>query len=163
MNKELEKTLRNAHEIKSEQYRVRIYVKNDVPYFCAADIAKVGGIKTPTKWIQSAIARNPRFQYVRILYPVMTVGGVRRFNLVFVTAEEGIRIMNSLPLFLETKRWMVEKVFAFKPDPNVRYYKEADRDIHKGCGDSPYEKQIDSIIMELLEMKRSIQNEKKSV
>lgn len=163
MNKELEKTLRNAHEIKSEQYRVRVYVKSGVPYFCASDIAKVGGIKTPTKWIQSAIARNPNFQYVRILYPVMTVGGVRRFNLVFVTVEEGIRIMNSLPLFLETKRWMVEKVFAFKPDPNVRYYKEADRDIHKGCGESSYEKQIDSIIMELLEMKRSILNEKKSV
>ena len=163
MNKELEKTLRNAHEIKSEQYRVRVYVKNGVPYFCAADIAKVGDIKTPTKWVQSAIARNPRFQYVRILYPVMTVGGVRRFNLVFVTAEEGIRIMNSLPLFLETKRWMVEKVFAFKPDPNVRYYKEDDMDIRKGCGENSYEKQIDSIIIELLEMKRSIQNEKKSV
>nr|DAU07563.1 MAG TPA: hypothetical protein [Caudoviricetes sp.] len=46
---------------------------------------------------------------------------------------------------------------------NVRYYKEADRDVRKGCGENPYEKQIDSIIMDLLEMKRSIQNEKKSV
>ena len=159
MNKELEKTLRNAHEIKSEQYRVRVYVKNGVPYFCAADIAKVGGIKTPTKWIQSAIARNPNFQYVRILYPVMTVGGVRRFNLVFVTAEEGIRIMNSLPLFLETKRWMVEKVFAFKPDPNVKYYNEPCGSARKGRCESAYEKQIDSIIMELLEMKRKIRGE----
>ena len=159
MNKELEKTLRNAHEIKSEQYRVRIYVKNGVPYFCASDIAKAGGIKTPTKWIQSAIAKNPQFQYVRILYPVMTVGGVRRFNLVFVTAEEGIRIMNSLPLFLETKRWMVEKVFTFKPDPNAKYYNEPNRSTPKGCRESPYEKQIDSIIMELLEMKRKIRAE----
>ncbi len=159
MNKELEKTLRNAHEIKSEQYRVRVYVKGGVPYFCASDIAKVGGIKTPTKWIQSAIARNPNFRYVRILYPVMTVGGVRRFNLVFVTAEEGIRIMNSLPLFLETKRWMVEKVFSFKPDPSAKYYKEPDADTRKGRDESLYEKQIDSIIMELLEMKRKIRAE----
>lgn len=69
----------------------------------------------------------------------------------------------SLSLFLETKRWMVEKVFSFKPDPSAKYYKETYADTRKGRGESLYERQIDSIIIELLEMKRSIRDEKKTV
>lgn len=158
MNKEPEKTLKNAYEVKSEQHKVRIYVKNGVPYFCAADIAKVGGIKTPTKWVQSSIARTPRFQYVRILYPVMTTGGVRRFNLVFVTAEEGVRILRCMPRFLEVNRWMVEKVFSFHPNPNERCCGGSDKGSHPK-DEFSYEKKIDAIIMELLEMKCKIRSE----
>lgn len=162
MNKELEKTLRNAYEIKNDPYRVRIYVKNNVPYFCAADIAKAGGIKAPTKWVRSIIARNPHFQYVRILYPVMSLGGVRRFNMVFVTAEDGIRMANNLPVLFDTKRWLTEKVFSFQPDPNRKYYNDPTDKVQDLRDESDYERQIDAIIMELLEMKRKIRTERRT-
>lgn len=171
MNKELEKTLKYAHEVKKDNYKIRIYVKNGVPLFSIADIAKASGIKTPTNWVRRSIATEPRIRCTRILWPKETTSGIRRFNIMFVTADEAKRVMRFLPIFGETRRWILEDVLTFgKPGltiPQEPKFTQAFADTRAAHPhpelDSIYADRIDSLIFELLEIKRQIKLDKKCV
>lgn len=169
MNKELEKTLRYAHEVKRGNDKIRIYMKNGIPFFAIADIVKASGIKTPTNWVRRSIANEPYIKCTRILYPKETIGGIKRFNVLFVTAEEAKRVMRCLPIFGETRKWLLEEVLTFGqptcshgtksvPAAQKRNFPSQYPGLNEIYGD-----RIDALIVDLLEIRNQLRGNEKFV
>ena len=158
------KTIGNAYEMRNEPYRVRIYMEKEVAYFSAADIAMACGTSAPYGWIRKlSFAKNPVIKCVKIKYPVMKKNGVISSYIAdFVTADDAKRIIRNFPVWEEMKNWLLNDVLTFAPPKNPAIVSgvEVSAPDH-GKENADYEKRIDEIIMELLEIKRSIKMKNK--
>lgn len=151
----------NALEISSKAHTVRMLVHGDKIFFSATDILKACGVKAPTKWIERNANDRPDIVTQRFDYPIKTAHGYRKIKMIFVSGGVGKRLVKFTACPDETKQWLMEEVFAYratKASDNAG----ADDDFHKEAmvpvppKKDELNRRIDSILLELLEIKRYI-------
>ena len=165
MSQTTRKIFNNAYEMRNGPYRVRICMELGVMYFAAVDIAMVCGTSEPYSWVRklSNFAR-PSIKCVKLKYPVLTKSGIiRRCNADFVNVDDAKRITQCFPVHEEMKNWLLNDVLTFTPSksPALISSVESVNTPNENEESIDYEKQIDEIIMELLEIKRSIKMKNK--
>lgn len=168
----------NAVEIKSRVYTVRAMKYGEKTLFSANDILSACGIKAAGKWMERNAKHRPDVTTMKLPYPVRAGNSYRRVEMIFVTAAVGKRLVKITACPAETKKWLMEEVFAYKPDDDEygnalgrkrEQREELDEEIgrsenvrkwkaHEYPEMSPEElsKRIDSILIELLEIRRCV-------
>ena len=152
----------NALEIVSRAHTVRLLVKDDVMFFSATDILAACGVKAPTKWIERNARSRPEISVARVDYPGKTPKGYRNVRMLFVTGEVGEAMVKATPCLDETKRWLMEEVLVYrvggrKQEPEIEKpasFEQKAKDISS---------RIDSILLELLDIKAEFMREKNIV
>ena len=171
----------NAVEIRSRAYAVRAMKYGDKTLFGANDVLSACGIKAPGKWMERNAKHRPDITTARLPYPVRAGNSYRRVEMIFVTAAAGKRLVKLTACPPDTKKWLLEEVFTYRanddghedPTEEASEY-EKDR-ISKGVFKkqntseymdiSPEElsKRIDSILVELLEIRRCVSSGRTAV
>ncbi|MGN9098501.1 hypothetical protein [Flintibacter porci] len=168
----------NAVEIKSRVYTVRAMKYGDKTLFGANDILSACGIKAPGKWMERNAKHRPDVTTIRLPYPVRAGNSYRRVEMIFVTAAVGKRLVKITACPVETKKWLMEEVFTYKPDDDgyedLFDTEKAQRDEwgegagrrqepgmrpipgYLDIGPEELSKRIDSILVELLEIRRCV-------
>lgn len=168
----------NAVEIKSRVYTVRAMKYGDKTLFGANDILSACGIKAPGKWMERNAKHRPDVTTIRLPYPVRAGNSYRRIEMIFVTAAVGKRLVKITACPTETKKWLMEEVFTYKPDgdgyEDLLDMENAKRDErgegagrrkepgmrpipgYLDIGPEELSKRIDSILVELLEIRRCV-------
>jgi len=162
-----------ALEIRSKAHCIRAMEENGEMFFVASDIAEACGIKAGSKWVQRAMVNRRDLFTVSLDYPLMTTRGRQKRKLVFVNAQSGQNIVDSLPCKDETKAWLEKEVFSIRPEPLKEKHEEdrgdkpaktnlSDVDDMKrttqesGTPSDELNQRIDRILLELLEIKRCV-------
>lgn len=104
----------NALEIKSKAHVVRVLKSGDKTLFSAVDILTACGVKAPTKWLERNAAHRADMVLTRLNYPIKTVKGYCRRDVVFVTGAVGKKIVKATGCTDETKKWLLEEVLTYK-------------------------------------------------
>lgn len=172
-------------EIRSKSHCVRAMEENGEMMFVASDIAEACGIKAGSKWVQRAMVNRRDLFMISLDYPLKTARGRQKRKLVFVNAQSGQNIVDSLPCKDETKAWLKKEVFAIRPEMPKKKDEEqpkkmdkeepkkkddeapagmqipsvddAKRAVRESEGNSDeLSQRIDKILLELLEIKRCV-------
>ena len=150
----------NALEISSTAHTIRVLVHGDKTYFSAVDILKACGIKAPTKWMERNTSDRPDIVTSKLEYPVKTTQGYRRVKLNFVTGGVGKRLVKYTTCPEETKKWLLEEVLTYRATKAGRASQEDESIAEKKKAPAQKKedisRRIDSILLELLEIKRSL-------
>ena len=150
----------NALEISSTAHTIRMLAHGDKMYFSAVDILKACGIKAPTKWMERNTSDRPDIVTAKFEYPVKTTQGYRRVKLNFVTGGVGKRLVKYTTCPEETKKWLLEEVLTYHATKAGRALQEDETVAEKKKAPAQMEEdissKIDSILLELLEIKRSL-------
>lgn len=175
----------NAVEIKSRVYTVRAMKYGDKTLFSANDILTACGIKAPGKWMERNAKHRPDITTARLPYPVRAGNSYRRVEMIFVTSAAGKRLVKLTACPAETKKWLMEEVFAYKPDDDgyenmfdgekakrggweedsgrrEEYGKRPLPEYHD-IGPEELSKRIDSVLVELLEIRRCVSSGRTAV
>ena len=149
----------NALEISSTAHTIRTLIHGDKALFSAVDILKACGIKAPTKWMERNTSDRPDIVKAKFEYPVKTTQGYRRVKLNFVTGGVGKRLVKYTTCPEETKKWLLEEVLTYRATKTTGRASQEEEPV-TGKKEAPAQKteeisrRIDSILLELLEIKR---------
>ena len=147
--------------IKSNSYSVRAIAFEGKAYFSLKDILEVCGCAWPTKWVMKARDTHPNeIQMKKLIYPLMTKGGLRRYEMWFADGENASKAIETLNCSDDKKKWLREEVFTYKFDVKQEARKKNVLDAApqqaEGAGAPDLNGRIDTILIELLELKKSI-------
>lgn len=151
----------NALEISSTAHTIRMLAHGDKMYFSAVDILKACGIKAPTKWMERNTSDRPDIVTAKFEYPVRTTQGYRRVKLNFVTGGVGKRLVKYTTCPEEIKKWLLEEVLTYRATKAGRVPQEGEpiaekKEVPAQKKEEDISRKIDSILLELLEIKRSL-------
>lgn len=144
----------NALEISSTAHTIRTLIHGDKTLFSAVDILKACGIKAPTKWMERNTSDRPDSVTAKFEYPVKTTQGYRRVKLNFVTGGVGKRLVKYTTCPEETKKWLLEEVLTYRATKSTGRTSQEEEPVAEKKED--ISRRIDSILLELLEIKRSL-------
>lgn len=150
----------NALQISSKAHTIRIFVRGDKTLFAATDILKACGIKAPTKWMDRNTRDRPDIVTTKFEYPMKTAKGYRRIEMIFVTGGVGKRLVKYTSCPDGTKKWLLEEVLTYRATKAGRVSQEdepvAEKKEVPAQKEEDINRRIDSILLELLEIKRSL-------
>lgn len=144
--------------IKGRRFEVRAISFDGMTFFCVKDILSACGIQWPVRWVARVRETHAgNLPMVKLRYPMMTKAGRREYAMWFVDAENGKRMIDMTPCTDDTKKWIIENVFTYLfPDSGTVPDSETDPPKHPAIGPPDLNGRIDAILIELLELKRSI-------
>lgn len=144
--------------IKSHRFEVRALSFDGRTFFCIKDILGACGIRYPSRWISRARAAHPDdIPMMKLMYPMMTKAGRREFAMWFVDADIGKGVIDLTNCTDDTKKWLLENVFTYRfQDPFTGPGDEADPPEYPARELPDLNGRIDSILFELLELKKII-------
>lgn len=168
----------NAVEIKSRIYTVRAMKYGDKTLFGVNDVLSACGIKAPGKWMDRNAKHRLDLTTVKVPYPVKAGNGYRRVAMNFMTAAVGKRLVKITACPADTKKWLMEEVFAYRADEDEcedrldRKWEDVEVEAaknepqngvdkrkmaeYRNVGPEELSKRIDSILVELLEIRHCV-------
>lgn len=158
----------NTAIIKSSSHTVRVMLGEAETVFSASDILNACGIKYPIRWFDRNRKAHPEELVAEKLgYPMMTEYGYRRIKMIFVSAEVAKKIIRKTACSPETKRWLMEEVITYRLNAVavgvVQAATVAEGDVGEVQSerkppeyDDSINRRIDSILIELLELKKIV-------
>lgn len=144
--------------IKGRRFEVRAIFFDSRTFFCVKDILSVCGIRCPARWVaRERGTRSSDLQMMKLMYPMMTKAGRREYAMWFVDAGSGKRMIDMTSCTDDTKKWLSEDVFTYLfPVSSTEPAREAELP-DPPAGERPdLNRRIDSILIELLELKKII-------
>ena len=144
--------------IKSQRFEVRALFFDGRTFFCAKDILNACGIRWSVRWVARAReAHGDDLPMMKLRYPMMTDAGRREYAMWFVDADSGKRVIDLTNCTDDTKKWLYEDVLTYRfSDLCTIPDREADLPKNPGMELSDLNRRIDSVLIELLELKKSI-------
>lgn len=151
--------VQNSHEIKGRANSVRIAVVDGKTYFSIRDVVYTCGIRHPDKWIARERKVNSNFNPVKIVYPFRTTSGMRGIAMCFGDKDTCEAVVSKMAVDEKERKWLLEEVFAYGNDgeqKNQEPITQKEVSVDKDYGYDDIETRIDSIIMELIQIKREV-------
>lgn len=144
--------------IKSQRFEVRVLFFDGRSFFCLKDILSACGIQYTARWVSRAKeSASNDIPIMKLLYPIMTQYGRREIAMWFVDADGGRRVIGRTNCTDDTKKWLFEDVFTYCfPDSYDAPSNTADQPEHPARQLPDLNSKIDSILFELLELKKIV-------
>ena len=144
--------------IKGHRFEIRAIFFDGRSFFCVRDILNVCGIRCSARWVSRAReTRSDDLQMMKLMYPMMTNAGRRECAMWFVDAGSGKRMIDMTNCTDDTKKWLCEDVFTYSfPDSGTEPDSEIVPQEHPAMEKSDLNSRIDAILIELLELKKSV-------
>lgn len=163
----------NANVIKSEGWSVRVVELDDGRWYSVTDIFRLCGYKAPEKILYRDKKSGKDLGNVqKILYPVFTKRGIRKFHMSFCDRDCLENIVKMYPCSDECRQWLMNEVVVQDDIPSTNddsdatglveaVVKEKDHAANKtdavgGLSVEALNMAVDRMLIEILELKKQL-------